>query len=262
MSDLHLNYFGGSGGFLALHLLLLSDCFVNDLNNQFNDIIHNQWQIADHNKWRDNETWPNNYQTAQLNGSPKLFFYCNLDANVWNNLSGTRLLLYTDLPTHLLLSRYKNCWLYHPDNLDRTRDLDFHFELFYNNVRDSSWPDCHSIKDSQTLPANLQKELLTHSDYQNFIKANSWHEWFVVQHKHSKINNDIVYKDVATVAKHSHIVVKLQDMVNTNGQALLEPLGLTVTQRHCDLIAHWKSLHSDEILSMITSTVDSSQTIC
>jgi hypothetical protein len=76
-NHLHLNYFGGSGGFLALHLLLLSNRYVNELSGRMDSVIPTQWRIPDHSKWKEHEIWPDNNTTLSMAGSPKLFFYCN-----------------------------------------------------------------------------------------------------------------------------------------------------------------------------------------
>jgi len=249
MLDLHLNYFGGSGGFLALHLLLLSNHYSNELNDQLDVIIDRQWNITDHNKWKDNEIWPDNNKTLSMPESPKLFFYCSLPRSIWEELSGIKLLIYTDLASQIALCTYKKAG---PTVVDR--DLNTHFSRFYNNVKDPSWPDCTDIDRSKNLPEHIQQELLTHSAYIEFINATSWIQWFVTTCQEHKINNDIVFSEVADAAKHSDLTVKLQDIVNTNGQALLEPLGLPVLDQQVELIKKWKLLHSDDILSIITSS--------
>lgn len=188
-----------------------------------------------------------------MNGVPKLFYYCNRSKVEWEELSGIKLLVYTDLALQLALSRYKACWIYHKDVPATDRDLNFHFEKFYNNIKDSAWPDCTKVSNSKNLPTHIQQELLTHTEYVNFINAESWDHWFVIKNRANKINNDIVTEDVADVARSSDLTIKLQDIVNSNGKALLEPLGLPVLDQHVKLIDKWKSLHSNEILSILTS---------
>jgi hypothetical protein len=250
-NDLHLNYFGGSGGFLALHLLLLSNYFNNELNDRLNVVIDHQWNITDHIKWKHNETWPDNNKTLSMPGSPKLFFYCHLPGSTWEQLSGINLLIYTDLATQIAVCNYKKAG---PQIPVVGQDLNIHFSRFYNNVKDPSWPDCADINSSKNLPERIQHELLTHAAYIEFIDATSWVQWFVNTHQEHKINNNIVFPEVATMAKNSDLVIKLQDILNTNGRALLDPFGLPVLDQHVDLIEKWKSLHSDEILSIITSS--------
>ena len=42
--------------------------------------------------------------------------------------------------------------------------------------------------------------------------------------------------------------VDLKDIIRTQGKALLEPLGLEVTDQQINLIEHWVSLHPENIL--------------
>ena len=76
-NNLYLNYFGGSGGFLSFHLLLLSGHYINELNNRLDTIIHSQWNIVDHSEWKSQEIGTDNNKTFNMTGSPKLFYYCN-----------------------------------------------------------------------------------------------------------------------------------------------------------------------------------------
>lgn len=108
--DLSLFYFGGSGGFLLLHLLLMSGKFYAagvDINN-----LEQQWDIIDPAKWKDNEVWPNNAATTSaITDRTKLYFNCN-DYTNWSNYTQNKLLLYVDLDTQLKLAKYKNAWVY------------------------------------------------------------------------------------------------------------------------------------------------------
>jgi hypothetical protein len=152
------------------------------------------------------------------------------------------------------LSSYKNCWIYEKNVPATSRDLNFHFENFYNAVKDPTWPNCTNISDSKNLPKRIQHELLTCAEYLDFIDAKSWDHWFVTKNQASKINNEIVFSEVADVAKCSDLTVKLQNILNTDGEALLAPLGLPVLAQHVELVKKWKSLHSDDFLSIITAT--------
>ena len=251
-NDLHLNYFGGSGGFLALHLLLLSNYYSNELNNRLDAIINSQWNIVDHNKWKHTETWPDNNKTLSMFESPKLFFYLNKSSLEWREVSGIKLLIYTDLASQLALCKYKKAWIGNISAADQ--DLNFHFSRFYNNIKDPTWPDCTEIVQSKNLPKFIQNELLAHTEYIDFINAESWEQWLVITNRENKINNNIVFPEIADVAQHSDLTIKLQDILNSYGKALLQPLGLAVLNQHVALIEKWKSLHSEEILSIITSS--------
>lgn len=249
LADLHLGYIGGSGGFLAFHLLMLSNKYVNCLNKDFETIVQKQWNIKDHKKWKLNEVWPDNTKTSKLDGSPKLYFYCNPSVDEWQHLPGDRLLVYTDLESQLKLSEYKNCWIYHSST--DNRDLDLQFSLFYQNIKDPQWPQCTTIQDSTQLPDWIRSELMQSEYYQQFIAARSWEDWIVKYNHKSVIDHKVVFHPVVELANHSNFVIKLQDIVNTDGHALLDALDIEVTDPHRSLLACWRKLHSADLLVQI-----------
>jgi hypothetical protein len=65
MNELSIGYSGGSGGFLLLHLLLLSDQYHVKFkdNKTFDEAFEKQWKITNPNQWKSLETWPDNLQT-------------------------------------------------------------------------------------------------------------------------------------------------------------------------------------------------------
>lgn len=249
--SLHLGYVGGSGGFLVLHLILLCDHYVNDLSHDLANVIQKQWNIQDHAQWKKTEIWPDHKITHALTADHKIYLHCNPSIDRWNKLEATKLLLFTDLRSQLALAKYKNAWMYVPDHDPRQRDINVHFTNFYNNVRDPSWPRCESIQDSLCLSAKIQAELMEHQDYRNFLQAEDFEDWFVINHRESLYGHDIVEVDVPRLAQTSHIVIKLQDIITSQGRALLEPLGLTVLDAHLELLHKWISLHPPELLKQI-----------
>ena len=252
MKNLHLGYVGGSGGFLALHLLLLTQFYVNNLTDDLPAILQRQWNITDHNKWKDNEVWPDNAITNLMSADQKLFFYLNPSIELWQSITEPKLLVYTDLRSQLILSKYKNAWMYHKiTSSDAVRNIDYYFRNFYQNIKDPSWPECDTIEQSKTLPQHIQNEMLTINDYQNFVKANDWDDWVVLVNQHCKLGNNIVESSVPELAKNSNYAIKLQDIVNTDAHALLDPLNLKVLDCHIDLLNKWKSLHSADLLQQI-----------
>jgi hypothetical protein len=54
MNNLSIGYSGGSGGFLLLHLLLLSDQYHVEFkdNKLFAEAFAQQWKIIDPNQWK------------------------------------------------------------------------------------------------------------------------------------------------------------------------------------------------------------------
>ena len=99
----HINlfYFGASGGFFSLHLLLLTNqynCIFCGDNQNFDDIFENQWNISETCNWKDTETWPDNDRTLQSNFNNKIFFHCN-DVGNFIKFPGRKVVVYTDLST-------------------------------------------------------------------------------------------------------------------------------------------------------------------
>ena len=59
------------------------------------------------------------------------------------------------------------------------------------------------------------------------------------------MNGTQVFGEITKFAK-ADLYVKLQDLVNTSGGAILEPLGYTVTQKNRKHNELWLSLHNNE----------------
>ena len=80
MTNVNINYCGGSGGFMALWILLLSTdyrCKFNYKTQDLSVIKKNHWQIKTINEWKFTEIWPSNEETFRSNIKNKLFYFCN-----------------------------------------------------------------------------------------------------------------------------------------------------------------------------------------
>lgn len=251
-TDLHLGYVGGSGGFLALHLLLLSDCYNCCIDGPINEVVDRQWHIPDAKLWKSKEVWPNNEKTTVEFINHRLFFHCNPELAEWQVQVNRKVLVYTDLKSQLALSKYKNAWVFHPDIDQQTQTLDYCFETFYSSIKDPAWPECKTISQASKLPSAIQQELQGHSDFHELVKATDWDEWFLSKHEHWKLNNQTVYSDCVPLAQCSDIVIDLKDIVKTHGAALLIPLNLPMTAQHRMLVDRWLALHSSEIIEQLT----------
>ena len=190
-------YYGGSGGFLLLHSLLLTDQFYADGYDEktLNDL--SIWKISNNLNWKNHEIWPNNLKTSEYQTNKiKLYHHCNDDIN-WQLHQGTRVLLYTDLETQLALAKYKNAWIYNPTaNLDTNK---LEFELRKNAV---------------------------------------------------DINGEKCFYRLADTIKNADIVIYLQDFITTPDHELSK-LDLKLNKKIQELIDHWISLHSDNIISYL-----------
>lgn len=254
-TDLQLGYVGGSGGFLALHLLLLTNnynCYINE--QSIDQIIDHQWTVPDSTLWKSKELWPDNEKTKINFSNNRLFFHCYPVLDHWKSIVDRKVFVYTDLKLQLALSKYKNAWVFHPDTDRESRTLDYWFEKFYNNIKDAAWPACNSISQVSQLPKKIQQELQNYPDFYRLTNSKNWEDWFFADHQHSKLNNQVVYPICVPFAQCSDIVVDLKDIVQSQGAALLTPLNLTATDQHRLLINHWLSLHPDDIVKQLTHT--------
>jgi hypothetical protein len=259
MTDLSIGYSGGSGGFLLLHLLLLSDQYHVKFqdNKSFDEVIDQQWKITDPNQWKSSETWPDNLQTYNsqtlLN---KIYFYCNpYNDQDWGQYSTSTIILYTDYRSQILLSHYKKAhWYCKKDQLGLNlkfsayRKLLKNWKNHYNNIKDSQWPKCPSFRAIDKLPESIQKEILDNeytAEYLNY----QYHEPV------DKYCNQWVLDAVIPLLNSADIVIRLQDLVNSNGAVLEEVLKIpSINSRQLQLLADWKKLHTPELLDKIGIT--------
>lgn len=254
MSDLSIGYSGGSGGFLLLHLLLLSDqYYVKFKNNKtFNETFDKQWKITNPDHWKSSETWPDNLQTYNSQHSlNKIYFYCNpYDNQDWNQYSTPTLMLYTDYRSQTLLAYYKKANWYHKK--DRPgRDLKFstlrellkNWQNHYNNIKDLSWPNCPSFRDINKLPMLIQKEILANEHTAEYLN-------YQYREPVDKYGDHWVFDAVIPLLNSADIVVRLQDLVNSNGAVLEEVLKIPpINSRQLQLLTDWKKLHTPELLN-------------
>jgi len=249
VTDFNLFYSGGSGGFLLLHLLLLSGryhvVFENDV--PMSQVIGQQWQISDHTKWKLNETWPSNSRTFQsVTALTKIYFYCGPEPDP-GEYSSYNIGLYTDFDSQVQLSQFKRTHLSQVRNIQKIRDLRnllANWQDHYNNVRDISWPDCDSFKKIHRLPAAIQKELLDNPYTQDFLNF--------TYKETGDFRDQQVILDVLPFLRSADAVIKLQDLVNTPAQSLGQIFGIThVNDQQQNLLDHWKNLHPLELLKSI-----------
>lgn len=250
----NIGYRGGSGGFLFLHFLLLSDQCYNDIfdNIDFPDVIAQQWNISDHQRWKASEYWPNNFKSINNDSSlTKISYFCN--------------------PT--------------VEEFFQKKQLLDTVIIGYNNVKDPDWPAVESLKDFVNLPNWIYDEIYNTLDCKNTLgylkgQADLKHIWLYTDfnsqnelayykkayfyHKQpsrekiqdfedkTEIWNGIsVDKNAVHFLNHSHIQIKLQDLVNSPDSLIDHGLIKQVNQKQHNLLKHWKSLHPPELLNKI-----------
>ena len=246
----HINlfYFGASGGFLCLHLLLLTNqynCIFKGPTQNFDDVFSKQWDISEIGEWKNSETWPDNYRTLRSNFDNKIFFHC-CDVKNFGKFQGRKVVVYTDSSTQWQMAKSKNAYWFNTANTD----FDLEFSNVYNVVKGDSWPACNQMANFANLPAHIKQELILKFnfaekwDFQS-SRRNSPAESDI---KTSIFNGNIVASDLVELLANTDvdIVVKYQDLIRTNGDILFDQLGIRGDQRCKDFVEMYVALHTPD----------------
>ena len=250
----NIGYRGGSGGFVFLHFLMLSECYyTNFVNHSVSEVIDHQWNIKNISQWKYTEIWPSNFDTINTASDlPKVLYFCNPSISEFENTQ---------------------------------QSLFVTFKQSYNDIKDLSWPDIDSFDDFIALPENIKTEMLTVSGtynildyyqtkyklfkiwlYTDFNSQNelAWHKnaYYYCKDlatqkitdikKHSSVwENELVDNHALYFLNHSDIQIKLQDWINDPELLVELKLIELVTPAQIDLIDRWKKLHPPELLKLI-----------
>jgi hypothetical protein len=259
MSDFSLGYSGGSGGFLLLHLLLLSGQYHVEFkdNKSFAEAFAQQWKIPNPGQWKTSETWPDNLQTYNSQTAlKKIYFYCNpYDSQTWAHYSKSSVILYTDYHSQTLLAHYKKANWYHKRNQPSCdlkfaayRELLRNWRNHYNNIKISHWPECPSFRNINKLPQSIQTQILN-NEYTAYYLNYQYHEPTETYCDQQVFNNIVPFLNSADV------VVRLQDLINSNGSILEKALNIPpINHQQLTLLKDWKRLHPPELLQKIGIT--------
>lgn len=265
LKDISLYYFGGSGGFLLLHLLMLSDQFYCSFpthnNVSFTEILKKQWDVKNHYDWKKSEIWPDNDVTfSSVTDKRKIYFYCNPTAETIRS-DTLNILLYTDIKTQLILSKYKNAsYFLKFSRYSYLKNKTKSWRAHYNALMAETWPKCNSIKHFNSLPEYIKTELLE-NPYTVFhlTIANNDQELidekfngYVLDNKVVSTGTNLVPVEVFDIMHYNymHTCYKLQDIINDiNIINNITHVNLNINQQN--LLKHWKSLHTKELLNSI-----------
>lgn len=241
--DRSLVYAGGSGGFLMLHMLLLSGWQVGFRQNfSLDTILQKQWDVTQLGDWKASEICPDNQLTMQL-PSPKLYFYCNPLANQ-QVLSEKIITIYTDIQSQIRLSRAKKAhWFYGTNSDFELQEFTRIREQHYSNVRDPEWPVLLTDASDQQL-----QEISSDPYWIQLESAGTWENLTISNS--TSFNNVLVDPNIFSWLARSNEVVLLQDLVNTP-HVVFSRLDLTFTDKHQQLLDRWISLHTKSLLESI-----------
>jgi hypothetical protein len=122
---------------------------------QLSLVIKHQWQI-NQTAWKSTETWPINDSTianCPVDRDYKLYYTCN-DIDQWLTYPGKKIVLYTDIWSHIRLSSYKKAWKFQFDNYlykSKIRSLiessvEFHHDQCYEELYKAIEPSDQQVK--------------------------------------------------------------------------------------------------------------------
>lgn len=255
-ANINLLYSGGSGGFVLLHFLLLSDqydvVFKGNINQQ--KVLKAQWQISNPGQWKSNEFWPDNSATSDLiTNKSKIYFYCNphqhSDLGKYCRLN---LALYIDYASQLKLAYYKKAWIYEKQykcarnpKFTELRRLVKNWKESYTNIRDASWPEYVTIKNVSKLSKRIRRELFSSPYTRAFVH-------YRYCEPTALYNGQKIFNKFEPYLKSATVTTSLQDFINSRGQNLVKLLNLPpVNKAQKRLISHWCSLHPAELLEQL-----------
>lgn len=238
---IHLNYFAGAGGFYSLWILLLGsdlDCVFEfeAANKDRSAIFHQNWNIKSLEHWKHSEVWPDNNASKDIN------FHCNPNAKTWNQQTGTRVVIYTDIDTQFKLATAKKAGVWQPswrrDNYDRFDDI----LRVYNNIAADHWPVIDRFEQLNSLDETQKQELASagleiSNDFEETWKSIKTINWNGIKlYQGYKNSKDIDIDD-------ADLACDLKEIVATCGQCLLGPLGYSTTTECIDFTNHYKKIN-------------------
>lgn len=109
--NINMVYWGGSGGYFLLHLLLLSDipfCCLPVSSSKHNFL--KQWH-TDYPNWKSTELEPINWHTLESNADNKIFFTCNPRDTTWLSYPGTKVQMYAQDSIRIQMATLKKAYL-------------------------------------------------------------------------------------------------------------------------------------------------------
>jgi len=255
-SDVKLCYFGGSGGFILLHLLLLSNqfyCRFATDNKSTTEIIKHQWNVSDPNKWKSTEIWPDNRGTQlAVTNKRKLFFFCSPTIEKISQFDGVTVFLYADAQTQISMAFYKKAYVYCWNWFSFYRMRLQQWQQHYNNIKDVDWPSCTGPNGFRNLPDRIKQEVLTDPYTKQCLNIPNYHLYHSdinhhLYHNKKLPNGDVVLTEVFNFFKHADVPIKLSNVIS-DLNVLSELTGVAVNQQQIDLRNHWISLHPAQLL--------------
>ena len=249
MNTIRINYYGASGGFLALWVLLLGSeykcIFEQHETMSMNDIKNKHWNIQSVDTWKSTEIWPDNNLTLHSDINKKILFNVNPDETDWCK-NATNVLIYTDFDTQIKMSKLKNAFIFADPGHPLIEQINDSLIQSYNNIKDKQWPYIKNFDDLMHLDkviVNEVLEILNFTSEEDYV-AKWCNDYLTINDLHHLVYNDFNKADYQ---------IKLQDIIKTNGQILLDIVGASTNLDVIELINVWLSKHPIDMQMSLTN---------
>jgi len=266
-----LCYFGGSGGFFALwHILLGTDyyCCLTNADQAYNDIKGQSWPAISElpatifdlpdivqEELSNNQEWKLIVEEIIENRNSEEWKSI-LEHSMENNHSS---------PRSINSSFYKSQW-----NVSEDRSKWKETEQWPNNecTQKSSFKNklfFHHNPTAEDMITDSNKKILLYTDIETqTMLAKNKNAWVYCGlsieemelkeiKKTTKFNNHEVFYRVDEIAKYTDYQIYLQDVVATQGQALLDIFGSTINQNNVQHNNMWLNLHTNEEKGLLSN---------
>lgn len=251
--DFNLIYSGGSGGFLLLHLLLLSQRYFVKFRRDWPlaDILQHQWNVTTVSQWKKSEIHPvNDLTLCTASDLPKIYVYCNPE-QCDSFAASVSVGLWTDFHSQQELAWLKRAMWYQQPGSGKSlkfralRELLKNWQNHYQAIQDPSWPPCASPRHLNQLPAQIAQEVKDNEHSAVFLN-------YCYQDPVTEFRGHDVYAPVVPYLNRCEHVIRLQDLVNSEAEILPDMFDIgPVTQQQRELIRHWRGLHPSDLLESI-----------
>jgi hypothetical protein len=247
-TELGIFYYGASGGFYVLYLLLLSreiKCVFNGDTQDLNAVMQQHWNIKSVDTWKTSEVWPNNIETFLSDLPNKVYYFCNPSREEFENFPGIKLVLYTDIDTQCFMARSKRALWFIDKTLEDYQNLPL--AAAYINIKDPAWPECKTLKDFENLPQQVKQECLDTFDFDKIVDTQKFWQYFK-DSRSTMFNKQQVFVELVETIDivQSDIAIKLQDVIRDSGRLLYEKLGLTHYSACDEFTNFYIDLHTAE----------------
>jgi len=244
--DIILFYNGGSGGFLMLHCLLLTQHFYNPFLMPLYKIIQKQWNISSNLAlWKKTEVWPDNNNTLLAKTDKlKVYFECGKSADYIKNKYKDcyKIVIYADDFLLYKLTELKKCNVFYNNQHSTKSICDKQWQTFYLDVKDKTWPDCNTFNEFYSLPVHIKDELIL---VYNVLKQ--FQNIDVCAMKNLSNVFDIT-KEYVRIADYAF---NLKDVVKSEFRNVTTAFDLIYNKQHKELVNHWLNLHPQHIKNLI-----------